>query len=206
MRVVYPVAVDNDYAIWRAFKNHYWPALYFVDAQGRVRHHHFGEGDYEQSEKVIQRLLAETGVDDLGQELVSVEARGAEAAADWGSLKSPENYVGYDRAENFASPGGAVLGKRRVYAAPARLGLNQWALSGDWTVGKGAAVLNEADGGRVQPRRHRPRGADVARRPRLRLPPGPGERQKTPARLLARPRAVRQDLGDDPGRARAAES
>jgi thiol-disulfide isomerase/thioredoxin len=153
MRVVYPVALDSDYAIWRAFRNQYWPALYFVDAQGRIRHHHFGEGEYEQSERVIQQLLAETGAGGGGQELVSVEGRGIEAAADWGSLKSPENYVGYDRTENFASPGGAKLGKRRVYAAPAQLSLNRWALSGDWTIGKGAAVLNEA-GGRIAYRFH----------------------------------------------------
>ena len=136
MKVDYPIAIDNDYAIWRAFKNNYWPALYFVDAQGRIRHHHFGEGEYEQSERIIQQLLAEAGTGGIGHELVSVDARGAEAAADWGSLKSPENYVGYERTENFASPGGAVLDKRRVYAAPARLRLNQWALSGDWTMEK----------------------------------------------------------------------
>jgi thiol-disulfide isomerase/thioredoxin len=120
MRVDYPIAIDNDYAIWRALKNEYWPALYFVDAQGRIRHHHFGEGEYEQSERIIQQLLAEAGSGGVGHELVSVDARGAEAAADWGSLKSPENYVGYERTENFASPGGAVLDKRRVYAVPAR--------------------------------------------------------------------------------------
>ncbi|HEV2801689.1 MAG TPA: thioredoxin family protein [Pyrinomonadaceae bacterium] len=148
MRIVYPVALDNDYASWRAFKNRYWPALYFVDARGRVRHHQFGEGDYEQSERVIQRLLAEAGVGGVGQELVSVEGRGAEAAADWGSLKSPENYVGYERTENFASPGGAVPDERRVYAAPAQLSLNQWALSGDWTMGEQAVALNKA-GGRI---------------------------------------------------------
>ena len=146
MQVNYPIAIDNNYAIWRALKNEYWPALYFVDVQGHIRHHHFGEGEYEQSEMVIQRLLAEAGVGGIGQELVSVDARGAEAAADWGSLKSPENYVGYERTENFASPGGAVLDKRKVYAAPARLRLNQWALSGDWTVEKQATVLNQANG------------------------------------------------------------
>ena len=146
MRVNYPIAIDNDYAIWRALKNEYWPALYFVDAQGRIRHHHFGEGEYEQSEMIIQQLLAEAGISGIGHELVSVDARGVEAAADWGSLKSPENYVGYERTENFASPGGAVLDKRRVYAAPARLRLNHWALSGDWTVEKQATVLNKANG------------------------------------------------------------
>jgi thiol-disulfide isomerase/thioredoxin len=146
MRLAYPIAIDNDYAIWRAFKNQYWPALYLVDAQGRIRHHQFGEGGYEQAERVIQQLLAEAGTGGIGHDLVSVDARGVEAAADWGSLKSPENYVGYERTEGFASPGGAILGKRRVYAAPAQLSLNHWALSGDWTVEKQATVLNGANG------------------------------------------------------------
>lgn len=148
MRVAYPVAVDNDYAVWRAFNNRYWPALYFADAQGRIRHHRFGEGDYERSERIIQQLLAEAGVGGVGQELVSVDARGIEVAADWDSLKSPENYVGFERTENFASPGGAVPDERRVYAAPARLRLNSWTLAGDWTVKKEAVVLNKA-GGRI---------------------------------------------------------
>ena len=146
LRVDYPIAIDSDHAIWRAYKNEYWPALYFVDAQGHIRHHYFGEGEYEQSEMTIQQLLAESGIGGIGHELVSVDARGVEAAPDWGSLKSPENYVGYERAENFASPGGPVLDKRRVYAAPARLSLNHWALSGDWTVKKQAIVLNKANG------------------------------------------------------------
>ena len=146
LRVDYPIAIDNDHAIWRAFKNEYWPALYVVDAQGHIRHHQFGEGEYEQSERMIQQLLAEAGIGGIRHDLVSVDARGAEAAADWGSLKSPENYVGYERTENFASPGGAVLDKRRVYAAPARLRRNHWALSGDWTVEKQATVLNKANG------------------------------------------------------------
>jgi thiol-disulfide isomerase/thioredoxin len=146
MRIDYPIATDNDFAIWRALKNEYWPALYFVDARGRIRHHHFGEGEYEQSERIIQQLLAEAGSGGIRRELVSVDGRGAEAAADWGSLKSPENYVGYERTENFASPGGAVLDKGRVYAAPARLRLNHWALSGDWTVQKQAIVLNKVNG------------------------------------------------------------
>jgi len=146
MKVNYPIAIDNDFAIWRALKNEYWPALYFVDARGKIRHHQFGEGEYEQSERIIQQLLAEAGTGGIGHELVSVDARGAEAAADWGSLKSPENYVGYERTENFASPGGAVLDKRRDYAVPARLRLNQWALSGDWTVQKQATVLNKVNG------------------------------------------------------------
>jgi thiol-disulfide isomerase/thioredoxin len=146
MRIDFPIAVDNDYLLWRAFKNQYWPALYFIDAQGRVRHHQFGEGSYEQSEMIIQRLLNETGVGGIGDDLVSADARGPEAAADWGSLKSPENYVGFERTEDFASPGGAVLDKPRMYELPARLHLNEWALSGDWTVKEDAAVLNKAGG------------------------------------------------------------
>jgi len=146
LRVDYPIAVDSDYVIWRAFDNQYWPALYFIDAQGRARHHHFGEGAYEQSEMVIQRLLAEAGVGGIGDDLVSVDARGLEAAADWGSLKSPENYVGYERTRNFMSPGGAMSDKPGVYALPARLRLNDWALSGNWTVKKEAAALNEPNG------------------------------------------------------------
>jgi thiol-disulfide isomerase/thioredoxin len=146
MRVSYPIAIDNDYAVWRAFDNEYWPALYFVDAQGRFRHHQFGEGDYEQSERIIQQLLTEAGAAGVGRELVSVDARGAEVAADWDNLKSGENYVGYERTQNFASRGGAVAGKPNVYAAPARLKLNDWALSGDWTVEKGFTVLNKSNG------------------------------------------------------------
>jgi thiol-disulfide isomerase/thioredoxin len=147
MRIDYPVAVDNEHTIWRAFKNIYWPALYFVDSQGRVRHHHFGEGSYEQSEMIIQELLAEAGNTGINREPVSVEGRGIEAAADWGSLKSAENYVGYERTENFASPGGAILGKPRIYQLPAMLRRNEWALSGDWTVKKEAAALNKPNGG-----------------------------------------------------------
>ena len=146
MRVDYPVAVDNEHVIWRAFKNQYWPALYFIDSQGRVRHHHFGEGSYEQSEMIIQELLAEAGMGGIDRGPVSVDARGIEAAADWGSLKSPENYVGDERTQNFASPGGAVLDKPRMYQVPARLRLNEWALSGDWTVKREAAVANKANG------------------------------------------------------------
>ncbi|HVH86505.1 MAG TPA: thioredoxin family protein [Terriglobales bacterium] len=146
MRVAYPIAIDNDYAIWSAFNNHYWPALYIVDVQGRIRYHQFGEGAYEQSEMIIQQLLAEAGIGGIDHELVSVDAQGAEAAADWGSLRYPENYVGYERTENFSSTGGAVVDKPRVYSAPARFSLNHWALSGDWTVEQQATVLNKANG------------------------------------------------------------
>ena len=109
MRVDYPIAIDNDFAIWRAFTNHYWPALYLVDAQGHLRYHHFGEGAYELSEMLLQHLLAEAGIGGITDDLVSVEASGAEAAADWDSLRSPENYLGYERTQNFASAGGAIV-------------------------------------------------------------------------------------------------
>jgi thiol-disulfide isomerase/thioredoxin len=147
LRVDYPVAVDNDYAIWTAFDNHYWPALYFVDAQGQIRHHQFGEGRYEESEMILQQLLAEAGTGGIGQDLVAVDPGGVEAAADWASLRSPENYLGYERTENFASSNGAVLDTPHVYVAPAGLRLNQWALTGDWTVRPGAVALNQAGGG-----------------------------------------------------------
>ncbi|HEX4519850.1 MAG TPA: thioredoxin family protein [Gaiellaceae bacterium] len=153
MRIAYPVAIDNDYAIWQAFDNHYWPALYFVDAEGQIRHHHFGEGEYEQSEAAIRQLLAEAGASDQGAGLVSVEAGGIEVAADWEDLRSPENYLGYDRSENFSSPGGTALNERRAYAAPDRLGLNDWAVAGDWTITGRAAVPDEP-GARILYRFH----------------------------------------------------
>ena len=146
LRVDYPVAVDSEYVIWRAFNNNYWPAQYFIDTQGRVRHTHFGEGSYDQSEMVIQRLLMEAGAGGIGDELVSVDARGFEVPADWASLKSPENYVGYERTEGFASPGGAVRDKSRMYELPAKLRRNDWALSGDWTIKRDAVKLNKPNG------------------------------------------------------------
>ncbi len=146
MRVDYPIAIDNDFAVWRALNNNYWPALYLVDAQGRIRYHQFGEGEYDRTERVIQQLLADAGQAGSRNELASVDARGVEAPADWDALKSQENYVGYDRTENFASPGGTAPDKPRVYGVPAKLKLNQWALSGDWTVGKQATALNKANG------------------------------------------------------------
>jgi thiol-disulfide isomerase/thioredoxin len=152
MGIEYPVVIDNDYAIWRAFDNHYWPALYFLDPQGKVRHHHFGEGEYEQSERAIQRLLADAGAAG-GAGLVSVEAAGVEAPADWDNLKSPENYLGYQRTERFASPGGAEPDRRRRYAAPTQLALNQWALAGDWTMGA-QAIVSGTPGARIVYRFH----------------------------------------------------
>ena len=145
MDVRYPVAVDNDYAVWRAFDNHYWPALYFADAQGRIRHHHFGEGEYEESEMVLQMLLREAGID-VDQGLVRIEPDGVEAAADWASLGSPETYLGYDRAAGFASPSGVVPDERHVYSAPLQLRRNQWALSGDWAIGSVPASLAQPSG------------------------------------------------------------
>jgi cytochrome c biogenesis protein CcdA/thiol-disulfide isomerase/thioredoxin len=147
LKINYPVAIDNDYALWRAFGNEYWPAHYFIDAEGRIRHHHFGEGDYEESERVIQQLIAETGKA-VSTDIAAVSASGAEAAADLADVRSPETYIGYDRAENFISPGGAIEDVRHVYAT-ATPRLNEWALSGDWTIGKEAAGLNEPDGGIV---------------------------------------------------------
>jgi thiol-disulfide isomerase/thioredoxin len=148
LRVDYPVATDNDYAVWTAFANHYWPALYFVDAQGQIRHHRFGEGDYEMSEMILQQLLIDAGSGGTDQELTSVDARGVEAAADWASLRSPENYLGDERTQNFVSPTGSILDTPYAYAAPTRLGSNHWALSGDWTVKRQAVGLNQA-GGRI---------------------------------------------------------
>ena len=144
--VEYPIAVDSDYEVWRAFANHYWPAIYVADAQGRIRHHHFGEGEYAQTEMVIQQLLLDAGATDISQDLVEVEPRGLEVAADWGTLRSPETYVGYGQSTGFASEHLAAFDEARVYVGVARLGLNQWDLWGDWTVARHAAVLNKSDG------------------------------------------------------------
>jgi thiol-disulfide isomerase/thioredoxin len=134
MRVEYPVALDPEYAVWRAFNNHYWPAVYIADAEGRVRHHHFGEGGYDESERVIQELLGQDGRD-----LVSPTLDGFEVQADWANLASPETYLGSDQAQNFAG----------LDVPPDSLSRNDWALAGDWTIERGASVLNEAGGGIV---------------------------------------------------------
>jgi len=146
MRIEYPVAVDSNYAIWRAFNNEYWPASYFIDAKGHIRHHQFGEGEYLECEAVIQQLLVEAGVSGFSRAPVSVNAYGAEVAADSGNLRSPETYVGYEQTQNFASPHGAVWNKSHAYSFPARLDLNNWALAGDWTMGKEAVALNQPNG------------------------------------------------------------
>jgi len=152
----YPVAIDNGYSIWRAFGNEYWPAHYFIDAQGRIRHHHFGEGEYAQSERAIQSLLAEAGHPEalnvpLG--LAGAPAKGALAAADAADVRSPETYVGYARAEDFSSPGGVVRDAAHRYDAPARPGLNDWGLAGTWQVGAERASL-AAPSGRIVYRFH----------------------------------------------------
>jgi thiol-disulfide isomerase/thioredoxin len=145
MRVGYPVAVDSNYAIWRAFSNHYWPAVYISDAEGRIRHHQFGEGGYGECEMVVQRLLREAGHDDVPDDVVAVVGEGLEAQADWANLESPETYLGYEQGVNFASPGRAMLDEPATHDLPETLRLNQWALSGEWTIGRRACVSNRAD-------------------------------------------------------------
>jgi thiol-disulfide isomerase/thioredoxin len=146
MRVGYPIAVDSGYMVWRAFSNQYWPAVYIADAEGRIRHHQFGEGGYAECEMVIQRLLRDAGATAVGDDLVSAAPEGFEVQADWGNLESPETYLGYEQGRNFASPGGVGFDEPRTYTTPDSLRLNQWALAGDWTVARGAIVLNRADG------------------------------------------------------------
>ena len=145
LKIGYPVAIDSNYAIWRAFGNEYWPAHYFIDAEGRIRHHHFGEGEYDEFEKVIQTLLQEAGEKAVSSGAVSVKASGAEAAADAAGVRSPETYIGYERAENFVSPGGAVRDKPHSYAEGSPR-LNEWGLLGDWTIKAEHAVLDQKDG------------------------------------------------------------
>jgi len=185
----YPVALDNDYEIWSAFDNNAWPALYFVDTEGIVRDDHFGEGRYEESERVIQRLL---GVE---REPVSVEGLGVEAEADWNNLRTPETYLGSGRSERFASADGA-FDERRGYQLPDRLRVNHWALAGEWTIGREKVVLDEADGS-IAYRFH-------ARDAHLVLSPGP--RGPIPFRLLLDGEAPRPSHGvdvDEDGNGRA---
>jgi thiol-disulfide isomerase/thioredoxin len=136
----YPVAVDNDYAIWSAFANHYWPALYFIDKESIIHDEQFGEGRYEQSERMIQRLL---GVE---RELVSVSGVGVEAPADWDHLRTPETYLGYERSERFSSADGAASDEPHAYMLPERLDVNHWSLDGEWTIGRENLVLNQPGG------------------------------------------------------------
>jgi cytochrome c biogenesis protein CcdA/thiol-disulfide isomerase/thioredoxin len=145
LKIGYPVAIDNEYKIWRSFDNEYWPAHYFIDGDGKVRHHHFGEGEYAESERIIQKMLADAGTKDVPGGIVAVNASGAEAAADKADVNSPETYVGYDRSEHFVSPGDVVQDKSHVYAA-GEPQLNEWSLTGKWTIGEERAQLDEKDG------------------------------------------------------------
>jgi thiol-disulfide isomerase/thioredoxin len=146
--VAYPVAIDSDYGVWRAFDNHYWPAAYLADAEGRIRYHHFGEGEYAMTEMVIQQLLLDTGATAIDADLVMVEPQGLEVAADWRTLRSPETYVGYRQSTGFAQEDVAAFDQAHAYVLPQRLPLNGWGLSGTWTVASHAGVLGEP-GGRI---------------------------------------------------------
>ena len=147
MDVRYPIALDSDYEVWRAFSNQYWPAVYIVDAEGRIRHHQFGEGGYDDCERGIQQLLREAGAEGSLTTLSPSTPDGFEAQADWTNLRSPETYLGYAQGQNFASRGDAEIGRAcQVRRCPSMLMLNQWALSGDWTIESGASVLNGAEG------------------------------------------------------------
>ena len=164
--VDYPIAIDSNYGVWRAFGNHFWPAVYIADVEGRLRFHHFGEGEYAATEMVIQQLLMDAGVDGIDQDLVDVSPVGLEVAADWRTLQSPETYLGYGQSTGFAQEGSARIDGPQAYVAPARLPLNYWGLTGNWTVARHAAVLNEP-GGRVAFRFH-------ARDVNLVMGPAPG--------------------------------
>ncbi|MET0634666.1 MAG: redoxin domain-containing protein [Chitinophagaceae bacterium] len=152
LKVDYPIVIDNDYVIWQGFSNSYWPAFYLIDAKGTIRYHQFGEGGYDESEKMIQKLLSEAGAVNVNYRLATPAGEGLEAAADWGDLQSPENYLGMARTQNFSSPGG-MSDKRKVYTFPAQLSLNQWALEGDWTAKPEKIVLGKA-GGKIKYRFH----------------------------------------------------
>ncbi|MBX3688179.1 thioredoxin family protein [Dokdonella sp.] len=144
--ITYPVAVDSRYRIWNAFDNHYWPAHYFIDAQGRIRHHHFGEGDYAGSERIIRALLAEAGQRVDALPMSHADGSGAQLAPDMAQIGSPETYLGHARAEHFASPGGFFPDHAKTYRLPESLALNRWALAGSWTVSEQSAKLDAAEG------------------------------------------------------------
>ena len=152
LKVTYPVAIDNEYRIWEAFDNRYWPALYFVDTKGRIRHHYFGEGQYAQAERVLQDLLKERGAAGLDESTVRVAGEGVEAAPS-ATIQSPETYVGYQRAERFASPMRVSRGVPTTYRVADRLSLNDWGLAGSWNIGPESALLETA-GGRIAFRFH----------------------------------------------------
>jgi len=178
MRIDYPIAVDNDYAIWKGFSNQYWPALYLIDPKGGVRHTQFGEGGYEETERRIQRLLMDADAQGIDRELVAVDPDGIEVQADWSNLRSPENYLGSGRTEGFVAGRKSGSG----YAMPDQLRLNQWGVVGDWTVGEQVVTLKQPSG-RIVSRFHArdlhlvlgpaKRGASVRCRVRLDgAPPG----------------------------------
>jgi thiol-disulfide isomerase/thioredoxin len=146
MNVRYPIALDSDYEVWRAFSNRYWPAVYIADAEGRIRHHQFGEGGYDDCERGIQQLLREAGAEGVGDDLVSPAPAGFEVQADWTNLRSPETYLGYAQGQNFSSQSGPGIGGPATYVVPEMLMLNQWALAGDWTIESRASVLNGGEG------------------------------------------------------------
>ncbi len=148
LRVEYPVAVDSDYGVWSDFANHYWPAVYLSDAEGRLRYHHYGEGEYAETEMAIQQLLLDSGSSDFDRDLVMVEPEGLEVAADWRTLGSPETYLGYGQSSGFWSEDGSLFDQPHDYDAAERLPLNNWDLSGNWTVQRHASLLNEP-GGRI---------------------------------------------------------
>ena len=145
--VRYPVALDADYGVWGEFANHYWPALYLADASGRIRFHHFGEGEYAMTEMAIQQLLREAGAPDVDQSLVMPEAHGLEVGADWATLRSPETYIGYGQSSGFVAEEPELFDVAHDYRVSARLPANSWDLRGTWTLARHAAVLNEAPGG-----------------------------------------------------------
>jgi thiol-disulfide isomerase/thioredoxin len=144
MAIRYPVALDPDFGVWNAFSNSYWPAIYIADADGRIRYHHYGEGDYDECEQVVQQLLRDAGRE-VGDELVSVTPEGFEVQADWANLKTPETYVGYQQGQNFASAADLVIDDPRTYSVPEPLNPNEWALAGSWAVESRASVSQEPD-------------------------------------------------------------
>jgi hypothetical protein len=145
LKVAYPVPIDSNHSIWGAFRNEYWPADYFIDRSGRIRYHHFGEGEYEKSERVIQELLRENGAANLNGSPLRITAAGSEAPPS-DDVRSPETYIGYARAENFASPERMARGSRKTYSPPAKLALNQWGLGGSWNAGTESGALESAPG------------------------------------------------------------
>jgi thiol-disulfide isomerase/thioredoxin len=146
LKITYPVAIDNNYEIWRAFDNQYWPAQYLIDGKGRIRYHHFGEDKYSEVERVIQELLKENGATGFDTNLVSESGDGVEAAPDFENEISPETYIGYRQAEHFASPERLARDSKKAYSPPSKPALNQWGLNGLWNVGPESAVLQTAPG------------------------------------------------------------